>query len=111
MVAVPSGGHDPGTTPCALHARKNRLANAALVCLSCVVLAFAELLLRLRYAEATRTPFQQHPDPASLYYRIDGHWNKTGIRFAARAILNVIQRDKESAANLSAATKRQADGS
>lgn len=34
-----------------------------------------------------RAVFQAHPDPASLYYREDGHWNNTGIALAADTVL------------------------
>jgi hypothetical protein len=34
-----------------------------------------------------RPVFQQHPDPASLYYRIDGHWNRAGVALAAQTVL------------------------
>jgi SGNH hydrolase-like domain, acetyltransferase AlgX len=39
-----------------------------------------------------RTVLGAHPDPASLYYKIDGHWNKSGQRLAARAILAALTR-------------------
>lgn len=35
-----------------------------------------------------RAPFQQHDDPASLYYTIDGHWNAKGMQYAAELILD-----------------------
>ncbi len=34
-----------------------------------------------------RPVFQGHPDPASLYYREDGHWNRAGVALAAQTIL------------------------
>jgi hypothetical protein len=34
--------------------------------------------------------FQSAPDPASLYYRIDAHWNARGIRVAGDAILAAL---------------------
>lgn len=39
-----------------------------------------------------RRLFRESADPASLFYRIDGHWNRNGIRLAASAILNYIKR-------------------
>ena len=38
-----------------------------------------------------RKPFHDHPNPASLYYVKDGHWNDNGIAFAADIILNHIE--------------------
>lgn len=35
-----------------------------------------------------RPVFQAHPDPASLYYQEDGHWNDAGITLAAETILD-----------------------
>jgi len=35
-----------------------------------------------------RGVFQAHSDPASLYYREDGHWNDAGIALAAETVLN-----------------------
>lgn len=40
-----------------------------------------------------RGPFSSDSDPASLYYKIDGHWNARGMEKAARAILGRIQSD------------------
>ncbi len=34
-----------------------------------------------------RPVFQAHPDPSSLYYREDGHWNGAGVALAARELL------------------------
>ncbi len=34
-----------------------------------------------------RPIFSEHPDPASLYYKQDGHWNDRGIAAAARHVL------------------------
>ncbi len=34
-----------------------------------------------------RPVFAAHPDPASLYYQQDGHWNAAGIALAAETIL------------------------
>lgn len=38
-----------------------------------------------------RKPFHEHPDPASLYYVKDGHWNDNGIAFAADIILKHLE--------------------
>jgi hypothetical protein len=38
-----------------------------------------------------RVPFKETGRPESLYYAIDGHWNRNGIRAAASAILARIQ--------------------
>ena len=38
-----------------------------------------------------RASFHGHPQPESLYYHVDGHWNRNGIRAAATAILTHIQ--------------------
>ena len=38
-----------------------------------------------------RTPFREHADPASLYYRIDGHWNRAGMKFAGDRMLDYIE--------------------
>lgn len=35
-----------------------------------------------------RAVFRAHPDPESLYYREDGHWNNAGIGLAAATILD-----------------------
>ncbi len=35
-----------------------------------------------------RSVFQAHLDPASLYYRDDGHWNDAGIALAAETVLS-----------------------
>jgi len=35
-----------------------------------------------------RPVFQAHPDPVSLYYQIDGHWNRTGVALAAQTLLD-----------------------
>ncbi len=37
-----------------------------------------------------RVAFAVHPDPPSLYYETDGHWNADGMALAARAILKAI---------------------
>jgi hypothetical protein len=29
-------------------------------------------------------------DPASLYYKIDGHWNEAGMTEGAKAILEIV---------------------
>lgn len=42
-----------------------------------------------------RDTFRAHPDPASLYYTLDGHWNGKGMDLAARAILGVLRADLE----------------
>lgn len=34
-----------------------------------------------------RDPFRAAPDPASLYYQFDGHWNADGIDLATRVIV------------------------
>jgi len=36
-----------------------------------------------------RTVYGEHPDPASLYYENNGHWNEVGIKIAADEILRV----------------------
>ncbi len=38
-----------------------------------------------------RAVFQAHSDPASLYYREDGHWNNTGIALAADIVLKQLE--------------------
>jgi hypothetical protein len=38
-----------------------------------------------------RDTFRAHPDPASLYYVKDGHWNDKGIALAAAAILKQFE--------------------
>ncbi|MCC6152448.1 MAG: hypothetical protein IT367_01735 [Candidatus Hydrogenedentes bacterium] len=38
-----------------------------------------------------RKPFHEHPDPASLYYVKDGHWNNSGIALAADIILKHLE--------------------
>ncbi|MCC6794746.1 MAG: hypothetical protein IT366_06470 [Candidatus Hydrogenedentes bacterium] len=38
-----------------------------------------------------RKPFHEHPDPASLYYVKDGHWNDKGIALAADIILKHLE--------------------
>lgn len=38
-----------------------------------------------------RNVFATAENPASLYYKIDGHWNETGIRAAAAAVLDCIR--------------------
>lgn len=42
-----------------------------------------------------RDIFRAHPDPASLYYALDGHWNRDGMDLAAQAILSVLRSDLE----------------
>jgi hypothetical protein len=37
-----------------------------------------------------RKPFNDTGDPRSLYYAVDGHWNKDGILVAARAVKTMI---------------------
>jgi len=39
-----------------------------------------------------RPVFRAHPDPASLYYREDGHWNDSGVALAADTILGRLWR-------------------
>lgn len=38
-----------------------------------------------------RPLFQQDENPLSLFYKVDGHWNRRGIEKAARAILEFIR--------------------
>ena len=38
-----------------------------------------------------RIPFRAHPDPASLYYTVDGHWNSDGMALAGDAILSYLR--------------------
>lgn len=40
-----------------------------------------------------RPVFASMPDPATLYYREDAHWNTDGIEKAGNAIVAIIQRD------------------
>jgi hypothetical protein len=37
-----------------------------------------------------RKPFNDSDDPRSLYYAVDGHWNKDGVLMAARAVKAVM---------------------
>jgi hypothetical protein len=37
-----------------------------------------------------RKPFNDYDDPRSLYYAVDGHWNKDGVLVAARAVKAMI---------------------
>lgn len=39
-----------------------------------------------------RSTFREHADPSSLYYEVDGHWNRTGIEFAGRLVFEHIVR-------------------
>jgi hypothetical protein len=38
-----------------------------------------------------REPFNEVEDPASLYYNLDGHWDKGGMRVAVDAILRALR--------------------
>lgn len=40
-----------------------------------------------------RAPFIEHEAPASLYYKIDAHWNRAGMDLAAKTILDAIGRN------------------
>jgi hypothetical protein len=46
-----------------------------------------------------RPVFQAQPDPASLYYREDGHWNRAGIALAAQVILDKLSLAQSAGAN------------
>ncbi len=37
-----------------------------------------------------RSTFREHADPASLYYQVDGHWNRAGMQVAGERIFNHI---------------------
>ncbi len=47
-----------------------------------------------------RPVFQTQPDPASLYYREDGHWNREGIALAAQVVLDTLHLAKSAGENL-----------
>lgn len=57
--------------------------------------AYDAMLATLRPADIEvidlRESFREHPDPASLYYVQDGHWNDNGIALAASAILDHLE--------------------
>jgi hypothetical protein len=38
-----------------------------------------------------RESFAEREDPASLYYAVDGHWNRAGIDVAGRLLLTHIE--------------------
>jgi len=39
-----------------------------------------------------RPIFRDHPNPSSLYYEVDGHWNQIGMELAGKMMLNHIAR-------------------
>ena len=61
--------------------------------------AYDALLDRLASTTTTvidlRETFRAHANPASLFYELDGHWNRTGIEVAGRAILRELNADLE----------------
>lgn len=48
-----------------------------------------------------RNVFQAHADPASLYYREDGHWNDAGIALAAETILSRLESETAEGTSIS----------
>ncbi len=40
-----------------------------------------------------RQVFRDHPNPASLYYEVDGHWNRNGIELAGTLVFDHIQHE------------------
>jgi hypothetical protein len=56
---------------------------------------FEELLPRLREAGVPlidlRESYTKAEDPRMLYFRYDGHWNRTGVYMAAREVLEHIE--------------------
>ena len=48
-----------------------------------------------------RRNFGEHRDPASLYYAVDGHWNRAGMEVAAREILEAVHRKSNASAAVS----------
>ena len=54
--------------------------------------AYDDLILELDERQIDsidlRNVFRNHPDPPSLYYKINGHWNPKGITIAAESLIS-----------------------